>query len=75
MTEKSRPRASAPAPPREERNDDGVLRVATASLKIPVGIDAESPESKARVDAVVYVIVGVAVAFVLFVAWLIHTSQ
>lgn len=57
-----------------KKYDSGVLRVTSGSLKIPDGIDAQ--EGKTRlVDPVVVVVLGLAVAFTLFIAWLVHGGQ
>jgi len=57
----------------ERARDEGVLRVTTSSLKIPDGI--ESTDASEGTDRVVLVVLTMAIAFIVFIAWLIHGGQ
>jgi hypothetical protein len=61
--------------PQERRSEGGVLRVTTGSFRLPEGLEAEKTPDRDRIDAVVVVIVALALVFIAFIAWLIHGGQ
>jgi hypothetical protein len=51
-----------------------VLRITTGSLRVPAALKADEEESRKRIDAVVVVIVSIALGFIALVAWLIYRA-